>query len=82
MAVGKYAFGICDRCGFRYKLKELRMNSYGMMVCPQDFDGKYDLQNHPQNKTPKVSDNETLKNSRQRSPMPETVVTVTDWLPD
>jgi len=82
MAVGKYAFGICDRCGFRYKLKELRMNSYGMMVCPQDFDGKYDLQNHPQNKTPKVSDNETLKNSRQRSPMPETEVTVTDWLPD
>jgi len=81
MATGRYSFGICDVCGFRYKLKELRKNSYGAMVCPMDWDGAYDLANHPQNKTPDVTDDITVKNPRGRSPMPPTNVTVTDWLP-
>ena len=29
-----------------------------MLVCPTDYDGAYDLKNHPQNKTPDVSDDE------------------------
>ena len=40
------AVGICDICGFKYKLSELQKNSYGMMVCPTDFEGKYDLKSH------------------------------------
>jgi hypothetical protein len=81
MATGKNALGICDVCGFRYRLKELKKNSYGMMVCTMDFEGAYDRKNHPQNKTPDVTDDITVKDPRPRSPMPPTVVTVTDWLP-
>lgn len=25
-AAGKYALGLCDRCGFQYKLNELKKN--------------------------------------------------------
>ena len=81
MATGKYALGICDVCGFRYKLKELKKNSYGMMVCSMDFEGRYDKKNHPQNKNANVTDDITVKDPRPRSPMPTTTVTVTDWLP-
>lgn len=81
MAVGRQTLGICDVCGFRYRLKELKKNTYGMMVCPMDFEGAYDKQNHPQNKSPRVSDDISVKDPRPRSPMPATNVTVTDWLP-
>jgi len=81
MAVGRQTLGICDICGFRYRLKELKKNTYGMMVCPMDFEGAYDKQNHPQNKSPRVSDDISVKDPRPRSPMPATNVTVTDWLP-
>ena len=64
MATNKNAKGICDTCGFEYPLRVLRMNSYGMMVCPEDFEGGFDLKNHPQNKTPNVRDDETLRNPR------------------
>jgi hypothetical protein len=40
------------------------MNSYGMLVCPTDYDGAYDLKNHPQNKTPDVRDNPAIRNPR------------------
>lgn len=50
------------------------------MVCPMDFE-KADLKSHPQNKAPNVKDEENLKDVTRRSPMPPTVVTVTDWLP-
>ena len=76
------AVGICDICGFKYKLSELQKNSYGMMVCPTDFEGKYDLKNHPQNKQKNVFDDENVTSVHRRSPMPETNVTVTDWLPN
>ena len=29
---------ICDRCGFEYKLSELRKEWTGLMVCSADFD--------------------------------------------
>ena len=50
------------------------------MVCPIDYE-RYDLHNHPQNKVADTSDNESLNFFNRRSPMPETNVTVTDWLP-
>jgi len=42
-ASAKHAIGICDRCGFEYKLKELRWEIYdqhrtGYRVCYECFD--------------------------------------------
>ena len=82
MATTKNVYGICDVCGFRYKLRKLKKNSYGLMVCSVDYDGKYDLKNHPQNKQKNVFDDENVTSVHRRSPMPETNVTVTDWLPN
>lgn len=31
-------YGICDRCGFRFRLRELRKEWTGLMVCVADFD--------------------------------------------
>ena len=81
MSTSRQVLGVCDVCGFRYKLRELRKNSYGLMVCPMDYEGQYNKQNHPQNNIPKSFDVETIKVPSRRSPMPPTTVTVTDWLP-
>ena len=48
-AAGKHALGICDRCGFTQKLKDLkeetvRMKPTGFKVCPSCFSV-----DHPQN---------------------------------
>lgn len=48
-ASGKFAFGFCDRCGFRYSLNDLKMEieegePNGLRVCPECLD-----QDHPQN---------------------------------
>lgn len=32
------AYGICDRCGFQYRLSELRKEWTGLMVCSSDYD--------------------------------------------
>ena len=42
-ATGKYALALCDRCGFRYKLLELRKEWTGLKVCDSCFEPK-----HPQ----------------------------------
>ena len=81
MSTSRQVLGVCDVCGFRYKLRELRKNSYGLMVCPMDYEGQYNKQNHPQNNIPKSLDVETIKVPARRAPMPPTTVTVTDWLP-
>lgn len=31
-------WGICDRCGFKFRLNELRKEWSGLMVCDADFD--------------------------------------------
>jgi hypothetical protein len=64
MASTKRAYAICDVCGFRYKYNQLRKNSYGLLVCPEDWEGAYDFKNHPQNKTPNVRDSEFIKDPR------------------
>ena len=81
MSKEKNALGICDVCGFRYRLRDLKKNSYGLMVCSMDDEGKYNIQNHPQNKSARIGNEKVLKYPSRRSPMPETIVTVTDWLP-
>jgi Zn ribbon nucleic-acid-binding protein len=47
-AVGKIAIAECDRCGFRYKLKQLKAlviktKNINMLVCPECWE-----QDHPQ----------------------------------
>jgi hypothetical protein len=42
----------------------MRMNSYGLLVCPEDFEGQYDLKNSPLNKVPNVKDNPRVMNPR------------------
>lgn len=47
-ASGKYAISQCDRCNFRFKLKQLRKEiiktkNYNLLVCPQCWDP-----DHPQ----------------------------------
>ena len=64
MAVGKRAKAVCDVCGFVYPHNVMKLNSYGLLVCPTDFDGAYDEKNHPQNRAPNVKDDETIGNPR------------------
>lgn len=40
---GKYALGICDQCGFQYKLNELKKEWTGFKVCSECYEPK-----HPQ----------------------------------
>lgn len=39
-ALGKYSYGICDRCGFRYKYLELREEWNKLKVCPECYEPK------------------------------------------
>jgi hypothetical protein len=59
-ASGKYAYGISDRSGQRYKLNALRKEWTGMLVGPDEFETK-----HPQlEPRRKVIDPEALKDAR------------------
>ena len=64
MAVSTKTKAMCDICGFVYNHNVMRMNSYGLLVCPEDFEGQYDLKNSPLNKVPNVRDNPRVKNPR------------------
>ena len=55
---------MCDTCGFVYPHRIMRMNSYGLLVCPEDFEGQYDLKNSPLNRVPNVKDNPRVRNPR------------------
>ena len=59
-ARGERAWGHCDRCGFRYLLKELRQEWSKLMVCPDCWDPK------PQDFPPNVRarDPQALHNPR------------------
>ena len=64
MASQKNVYGLCDTCGFRYKLNQLRKNSYGMMICSNDWDAGYDLKNHPQNKSARIDERDFIRDIR------------------
>ena len=64
MAVSSKTLAMCDTCGFAYPHRVMRMNSYGLLVCPEDFEGQYDLKNSPLNKVPNVKDNPRVMNPR------------------
>ena len=65
-ATGKNAFGISDRSGFRYRLKDMRKEWNGLLVGKDEYEEK-----HPQLEPfGKVADPEAIKNAR-----PETDLT-------
>ena len=64
MASNRRALAICDTCGFRYPHRVMKLNSYGMLICPTDYEGVFDLKNHPQNRIPNVRDNPAIRNPR------------------
>ena len=39
-AAAKHAYGLCDICGQRYRLNDLRKNWKGFMVCAADYEPK------------------------------------------
>lgn len=59
-AAGKYAYGISDRSGFRYRLKDMRMEWNGMLVGKDEWEPK-----HPQlEPRRRATDAEAIKNAR------------------
>ena len=64
MASNNRAKAMCDISGFVYPMRVMRLNSYGLLVGPLDYDGQYDLKNHPQNKSPNVSEKPAIRNAR------------------
>jgi hypothetical protein len=59
-ASGKNAFGISDRSGFRYRLKEMKREWTGALVGPDEYEPK-----HPQLRPPKPGpDPQALRNPR------------------
>jgi len=69
-ASGKNAYGISDRSGFRYRLREMREEWNGMLVGPDEYEEK-----HPQLKPPHiVSDPQALRNPRPERTEPKVEV--------
>tara|TARA_S200002703_G_scaffold138653_1_gene128965 strand:- start:319 stop:624 length:306 start_codon:yes stop_codon:yes gene_type:complete len=59
-ASGKFAYGICDISGFRYKLNDMKKTWDGLLVGPDQFDPK-----HPQlGPFNHIADAEALHNPR------------------
>jgi hypothetical protein len=46
-------WSLCDRCGFKYRRRQLKKETTGFVVCHPCYDGAYDLRSHPQNKPPR-----------------------------
>lgn len=65
-ASGKWAWGISDRSGFRYRLRDMRREWTGQLVGPDEYDPK-----HPQLFPPKAyPDPQALRNPRPDEPEP------------
>jgi len=63
-ATGKNAWGISDRSGFRYRLKDMKKEWTGALVGPDEYEPK-----HPQLFPPKAyPDPQALRNPRPDKP--------------
>lgn len=63
-ATGKDAWGISDRSGFRYRLKDMKKEWTGALVGPDEYEPK-----HPQLYPPKVApDPQALRDPRPDKP--------------
>tara|TARA_R110002020_G_scaffold3547_3_gene15867 strand:- start:1030 stop:1413 length:384 start_codon:yes stop_codon:yes gene_type:complete len=66
-ARGKYALGICDRCGFSCKYLEMSKEWTGLKVCQECYEPK-----HPQLTPPRhISDPEALQDPRPEVSLPQ-----------
>ncbi len=73
-ASDKNAWGISDRSGFRYRLKDMRREWTGALVGPDEFEPK-----HPQLEPPKAGpDPQALRNPRPDRKEPLKVFLLTD----
>ena len=73
-ASGKHAWGISDRSGFRYRLREMRKEWNGLLVGPDEYEEK-----HPQLKAPRVgADPQALRDPRPDRNEPVKVFIYTD----
>lgn len=70
-AAGSKAYGISDRSGFRYLLREMRKEWNGLVVGPDEYEPK-----HPQLEAPRAGpDPQALRN-----PRPDQAETVSVYL--
>jgi len=67
------AYGICDRCGFQFRLRELRKEWTGLMVCSKDFDPE-PAQTKP---APVAAEGVPLPNARPDNQVNDTTNTTT-----
>jgi len=59
-AAGNKTYGISDRSGFRYRLREMRKEWNGLLVGPDEYEPK-----HPQLEAPNVvADPQAVRNPR------------------
>lgn len=66
-ALGKFSYGVCDRCGFRTRYLEMRMEWTGFKVCSECYEPK-----HPQLEPPRhTTDAEALRQPRPEVPLPQ-----------
>ena len=73
-ASGKHAWGISDRSGFRYRLREMRKEWNGLLVGPDEYEEK-----HPQLEAPRVGpDPQALRDPRPDRNEPVKVFIYTD----
>ena len=74
------AKAMCDSCSFVYDMRVMKLNSYDMLICPECFEGNYDLKNHPQNKIVRVTDDVNVDDPRLPVDL-VSAVPVSAWLP-
>lgn len=75
-ATGKKAWGISDRSGRRYRLREMRKEWTGALVGPDEYEPK-----HPQLYPPKLyPDPQALKNPRPDPEDGHVYTNVGDWV--
>lgn len=75
-ATGKKAWGISDRSGFRFRLRDMRKEWTGALVGPDEYEAK-----HPQLYPPKTSpDPQALKNPRPDPEGGHVYVNAGDWV--
>jgi hypothetical protein len=68
-ASGKKAYGISDRSGFRYRLRDMRKEWTGALVGPDEFEEKHPQLNPPRHR----ADPQALKDPRPDQPETLTV---------
>ena len=77
-ATGKHAYGISDRSGFRYRLRDMRKEWNGSLVGKDEFEAK-----QPQLEPfPTVVDALALKDARPDRTEPQTVTVGPGGFPD